>query len=81
MDSLAYATAAIQTGSSSDDSAYVAADAQLATWLANRDTIAGRIRDLLNGLSAGGPAPSAATIAGLTADANALIAEVHAAVP
>jgi hypothetical protein len=81
MDSLKFATAAIQTGSSSDDSAYVAADAKLADWLARRDTIAGDIRDLLSGLAAGGPSPSSAAISALTQQANDLIAEVHAAAP
>ena len=79
MDSLRFSTAAIQTGSSSDDAQYTAAQATLADWLSRRDDIAGRIRDLFNGLAVGGPSPSSATISGLTADASALIAEVHAA--
>jgi hypothetical protein len=79
MDSLRFSTEAIQTGSSSDDSRYAAAQATLADWLSRRDAIAGQIRDLFGGLAAGGPSPSSATIAGLTADANDLIAEVHAA--
>ncbi len=81
MDSLTYATAAIQTGSSSDDAAYVAGQAQLATWLARRDAIAGRIRTLLNDLARGGHATNTATINRLRSEANDLIAEVHAAVP
>jgi 5,10-methenyltetrahydromethanopterin hydrogenase len=76
-----YATAAIQTGSSSDDAAYVAAQAQLATWLARRDAIAGRIRTLLNDLARGGHATNTATINRLRSEANDLIDEVHAAVP
>jgi hypothetical protein len=81
MDSLKYSTAAIRTGSSTDDSAYLAAEAKLGSWLANRDQIAGQIKTLLNGLAHGGPAPSNATIQNLTSDADDLIAEVHAAAP
>ena len=33
MDSLKFSTAAIRTGSSTDDAAYVAADAKLGSWL------------------------------------------------
>ncbi|HET7030536.1 MAG TPA: hypothetical protein VFI34_08495, partial [Candidatus Limnocylindrales bacterium] len=61
--------------------AYAAGQATLADWLTRRDALAGQIRDLLNGLATGGPSPSAATIGRLTAQANAFIAEVHAAVP
>ncbi|HET7031277.1 MAG TPA: hypothetical protein VFI34_12250, partial [Candidatus Limnocylindrales bacterium] len=67
LDSLAYNTAAIQTGSQADDSAYAAGQATLADWLTRRDALAGQIRDLLNGLATGGPSPSAATIGRLTA--------------
>ena len=81
MDSLKFATAAIRTGSSTDDAAYVAAEAKLGSWLTKRDQIAGQIRTLLNGLAHGGPAPSSDTIKSLTSDANDLIAEVHAAAP
>ena len=81
MDSLKFATAAIRTGSSTDDAAYVAAEAKLGSWLTKRDQIAGQIKSLLNGLAHGGPAPSNATITSLTSAANDLIAEVHAAAP
>ncbi|HEY7969750.1 MAG TPA: hypothetical protein VID95_07115 [Candidatus Limnocylindrales bacterium] len=81
MDSLRFSTAAIRTGSSIDDAAYVAADAKLGSWLTTRDQIAGQIRTLLNGLAHGGPAASSATIKQLTSEANDLIAEVHAAAP
>ena len=81
MDSLRFSTVAIQTGSTSDDTQYAAAQATLADWLSRRDHIAGQIRDLLSGLAAGGPSPSSATISGLTADANDLVAEVYAAAP
>jgi hypothetical protein len=81
MDSLAYATPRIQTGSDADDSAYVALEARLADWGARRDGIASRINNLLDGLSFGGASTDQRTIDGLTAEAKALVAEVHAALP
>jgi hypothetical protein len=81
MDSLAYATPRIQSGSDSDDSAYVALQARLADWGARRDDIARRINNLLDGLSFGGASTDQRTIDGLTAEAKALVAEVHAALP
>ena len=81
MDSLAYITTRIQTGTSLDDHVYTDADAQLADWLSRRDAIATSIRNLYTGLEAGGPAASSATISGLTKQAKALIAEVHEALP
>jgi len=81
MDSLAYATARIPTGSASDDSIYTALDARLADWGARRDALASRINDLLDGLAFGGASASQQTIDGLTAEAQALVAEVHAALP
>jgi hypothetical protein len=81
MDSLAYATPRIQSGSDTDDSAYVALEARLADWGARRDSIAARINNLLDGLSFGGASTDQRTIDGLTAEAKALVAEVHAALP
>jgi len=81
MDSLRYATARIPTGSASDDSAYVALEAKLADWGARRDDLAGRINNLLDGLAFGGASTDQRTIDRLTAEARALVAEVHAALP
>jgi hypothetical protein len=81
MDSLAYATARIPTGSASDDSTYTALDARLADWGARRDALAARINNLLDGLAFGGASTDQRTIDGLTAEARALAAEVHAALP
>jgi hypothetical protein len=81
MDSLRYATARIPTGSASDDSAYVALEAKLADWGARRDDLAGRINNLLDGLAFGGASTDQQTIDRLTAEARALAAEVHAALP
>ena len=79
LDSLSVATAGLQTGSVSDDSSYTAMDARLSQWGSRRDALAGQIRDLLNGLTFGGASADEATIRSLTAQADALIAEVHAA--
>ena len=81
MDSLAFATAAIQSGDASGDAAYQAAQAKLNDWLARRDAIAGQIRNLFNDLSTGGPSPTVARINALTSQAQSLTAEVRAAVP
>jgi hypothetical protein len=81
MDSLAYATARIPTGSATDDSTYVALQAKLADWGARRDELGGRINNFLDGLSFGGASTDQATNARLTAEAKALTAEVHAALP
>ena len=81
MDSLAYITARITTGTEADDLVYTQADGRLADWLARRDAIANNIRNLYTGLEAGGPSPSSATISDLTKQARALIAEVHGALP
>ena len=81
IDSLAYATPRIASGSSSDDSAYAALEIRLADWGARRDDIAGRINNLLDGLAFRGASTDQHTIDGLTAEANALVAEVHTALP
>jgi hypothetical protein len=81
MDTLAIATAGIQTGSASDDSAYLALDAHLADWGARRDALAGEINTLLDGLAFGGQSTNQGTISRLTAAATMLVAEVHAAAP
>jgi len=81
MDSLAYATPRIVSGSSSDDSGYTALEVRLADWGARRADIAGRINNLLDGLAFGGASTDQRTIDGLTAEAKALNAEVHAALP
>jgi hypothetical protein len=81
MDSLAYATPRIRSGSDTDDTTYVALQAKLTDWGARRDDIAGRINNLLDGLSFGGASTDQRTIDRLTAEANALVAEVHAALP
>ncbi len=79
MASLKASTAGIQTGSTSDDSAYAAMDAQINTWTAQRDALAGQISTVLENAEFGGHAASQATIRHLTAEARALIREVEAA--
>ncbi len=79
MASLEVATAGIQTGSSSDDSAYAATDARINDWTARRDALAGQIADVLEGAEFGGHPASEATLRHLTRAAWALIHEVRAA--
>jgi hypothetical protein len=81
MASLRISTAGIQTGSSSDDSAYQAMDARLDAWAAQRDALAGQISTLLGKVESGAGTASEATIRQLTAEARALTAEVVAAAP
>jgi hypothetical protein len=81
MDSLAYATPRIRSGSDTDDTAYAALQAKLADWGARRDDIAGRINNLLDGLAFRGASTDQRTIDGLTAEARALVTEVHVALP
>jgi hypothetical protein len=81
MASLRISTAGLQTGSSSDDSAYAAMDARIASWTARRDALAGRIASLLNGVEFGGATASEASIRSLTTAADALVSEVEAAAP
>jgi hypothetical protein len=81
MASLRISTAGIQTGSSSDDSAYQAMDARLDAWAVQRDALAGRISALLQRVETGAGTASEATIRQLTAEARSLTAEVEAAAP
>ncbi len=79
MASLSVSTAGIQTGSSSDDSAYTAMDTQIDAWTAQRDALAGQIAGVLESAEFGGHAASEATIRHLTRAARALIRQVEAA--
>jgi hypothetical protein len=79
--SLKVSTAGIQTGTAADDSAYTAMDAQLATWLSQRDTLADEVSAVINGAQFNGTAMNVHHALDLVAQANALIAEVEAAAP
>jgi hypothetical protein len=79
MASLKVSTAGIQTGSTADDSAYIATDAQLGTWLSQRDALAGQIAGVINGAEFNGTALDVHNAMTLVSQANALIAEVQAA--
>jgi hypothetical protein len=81
MDSLAYATPRIAGGSASDDSAYTALQTRLVDWGARRDDVANQINNLLDGLAFGDASTDQRTIDSLTAEAKALVGEVHAALP
>jgi hypothetical protein len=80
MASLKVATAAIITGSASDDSAYTATQAKLADWLARRDALAGQIASALEGAEFNGTGLNESDLKSLTRQANNLVAEVVAAV-
>jgi hypothetical protein len=79
--SLKVSTAGIQTGTAADDSAYTAMDAQLATWLSQRDALADEVSAVINGAQFNGTAINVHHALDLVAQANALIAEVEAAAP
>lgn len=81
MDSLKVATVGIQSGSSTDDTAYGTLQTRLADWGSRRDALATQINDLFDSLAFGGGSTDQHTIDSLTAQANALVAEVHAAAP
>jgi hypothetical protein len=79
MASLRYASAAVAGGSSTDDSAYLTADATIAGWTAQRDAIAGQISALLAGAEFGGTALDEHHAKDLIDQAWALIDSVEAA--
>jgi len=78
MASLRYASAAVAGGSSTDDSAYLTADATIAGWMAQRDAIAGQISALLAGAEFGGTALDENHAKDLIDQAWALIDSVEA---
>jgi hypothetical protein len=81
MASLRISTAAIVGGSASDDTAYQATDSQLNGWLSRCDALAGQISAVLNAAQFQNQGATSARLRDLTAQANALVAEVEAAAP
>jgi hypothetical protein len=81
MASLKVSTAGIPTGTTADDSAYTAMDAQLGTWLGQRDALAGQISAVIYGAHFGGTALDVHQAMSLIGQANTLIAQVEAAAP
>jgi hypothetical protein len=81
MASLRISTAGVVSGSASDDSAYVATDRQLNGWLTRRDALASQISAVLNAAEFADHGATSARLRDLTAQANALVAEVEAAAP
>ena len=79
--SLKVSTAGMVTGTALDDSAYTALDAQLATWLSERDALANEISAVINGAQFNGTAINVHHAMDLAAQAKALIAAVEAAAP
>jgi hypothetical protein len=81
MASLRISTAGVVSGSASDDTAYLATDSQLNGWLTRRDALAGQISAVLNAAQFQNQGATSARLRDLTAQANALVAEVEAAAP
>jgi len=81
MASLRISTAGVVSGSATDDSAYMATDRQLNGWLTRRDAVAAQIAAVLNAAEFENHGATSARIRDLTAQANALVAEVEAAAP
>jgi hypothetical protein len=73
MDTLTAATRAMQTGTAANDGTYSAFDAQLAGLTAQRDAVAGQIRDLLNAAAFGGEIVDQHQAQSLVAQAQSLI--------
>jgi hypothetical protein len=79
MDSLAVATRGVTSGSATDDSKFTATQQQLATWLSERDDLAGRINAQIEGAEFGGRAVDERQAKALTDQADALVAQVQQA--
>lgn len=77
LDSLSVATAGVTSGSASDDATYVATQAQLASWLTQRDQLAERIAGLLIGAEFHGTPINQLQASRLISQAEGLIETVH----
>jgi hypothetical protein len=80
LDSLAFATEAIASGSVADDSRYTAAATRIAGWTKRRDSLAASIESALEGAEFHHRAINEGRAERLIDQAKALIAEVHQAV-
>ncbi len=78
LDSVKFATAATLT-STPGDATYIAADATIAGWAAQRDALAAKIIVLLDPTAPGGHDRNRSDIHDLAAQASRLLAEVHQA--
>ena len=76
-DVLAASTRALASGSSTDDSTYAAISDRIAALTAHRDTLAGQMRDVLNGAAFGGQRYSRSQLQSLTMEGNALLMQAH----
>jgi hypothetical protein len=74
---LAISTAAIRSGSSEDDSTYTDLEGRLDAWTHRRDTLAERMRSLLNATAFYGQAINQQEATSLVSQANALLEEVR----
>jgi hypothetical protein len=77
MDSLAVSTRGVSSGTADDDAEFTATQRQLASWLSQRDRLAGRMELLVEGAEFGKRPVNERQAKSLTAQADALIAEVH----
>jgi hypothetical protein len=76
-DVLAASTRALASGSSTDDSTYVAISNRIAALTAQRDTLAGQMRDVLNGAAFGGQRYSTQQLESLTMQGRTLLMQAH----
>jgi len=79
MSTLIVSTAALKSGSAGDDSTYVDLEADIASWAATRDSLAGEMRDLLKASAFDGMPINTQQAKSLIAQGQALINEVNAA--
>jgi hypothetical protein len=77
-DTLSASTRALESGSASDDSAYATVEQQLIDLTSARNTLAGQIRDALNGAEFGGQAINEQVAKGWIAQANDLLSQAAA---
>ena len=76
-DVLGASTRALASGSSSNDSTYTAISNRIAALTAQRDTLAGQMRDVLNEAAFGDHRPSSSEIEALTMQGKTLLMQAH----
>lgn len=74
---LRLSTKALASGSVGDDSTYTTLEAQITDWTAQRDALAGQIKEALNGADFGGVPISQRTAQWLSTRAQTLISEAE----
>jgi hypothetical protein len=76
-DVLAASTRALASGSSTDDSTYTAISNRIAALTAQRDALAGQMRDVLNGAAFGGQRYSREQLESLTLQGRTLLMQAR----